>query len=156
MADTSPDKNRLASPPTSPDGGAPNAWSSPRSSSSQTRPPPKPGANVGHSRQQSNGYFGGDSSYEPIGDSSHTYHISPPILDVEAGLGSGSRGRDALNDFETSLPLRLDYEACLAYLLLPPVGGVLLLIGEWKSDYVRYVACLRSGWWGESGCLVVR
>jgi len=32
----------------------------------------------------------------------------------------------------------LDYEACLAYLLLPPAGGVLLLVLEQKSDYVRY------------------
>ena len=44
-----------------------------------------------------------------------------------------------LNEFETSLPIRLDYEACLAYLLLPPAGGVLLLVLERKSDYVRYV-----------------
>lgn len=50
--------------------------------------------------------------------------------------------RESLNDFETSLPLRLDYEACLAYVLLPPVGGVLLLMLEWKSDYVRYVGLL--------------
>lgn len=44
-----------------------------------------------------------------------------------------------VNLFETSLPLRLDYEAMLAYLLLPPAGGVLLLVLEHKSDYVRYV-----------------
>lgn len=44
-----------------------------------------------------------------------------------------------VNLFETSLPLRLDYEAMLAYLLLPPAGGVLLLLVEHKSDYVRYV-----------------
>lgn len=48
---------------------------------------------------------------------------------------SGRIGR--LNEFETSLPIRLDYEACLAYLLLPPAGGVLLLMFERKSDYVR-------------------
>ena len=42
-----------------------------------------------------------------------------------------------VNLFETSLPLRLDYEAALAYVLLPPVGGVALLILEHKSDYVR-------------------
>ena len=42
-----------------------------------------------------------------------------------------------MNEFETSLPIRLDYEACLAYLLLPPAGGVLLLVLEHKSDYVR-------------------
>jgi uncharacterized membrane protein len=34
--------------------------------------------------------------------------------------------------------MRLDYEACLAYLLLPPAGGVFLLVVERKSDYVRY------------------
>lgn len=27
----------------------------------------------------------------------------------------------------------------MAYVLLPPAGGVLLLIMEHKSDYVRYV-----------------
>ncbi|KAL8959363.1 MAG: hypothetical protein Q9193_003763 [Seirophora villosa] len=48
-------------------------------------------------------------------------------------------GRMGVNLFETSLPLRLDYEAMLAYLLLPPAGGVLLLLVEHKSDYVRYV-----------------
>jgi uncharacterized membrane protein len=36
--------------------------------------------------------------------------------------------------------MRLDYEAMLAYLLLPPAGGVLLLIFEHKSDYVRFHA----------------
>lgn len=46
-------------------------------------------------------------------------------------------GRLNVNLFETSLPMRLDYEAMLAYLLLPPAGGVLLLVMEHKSDYVR-------------------
>lgn len=36
--------------------------------------------------------------------------------------------------------MRLDYEAMLAYLLLPPAGGVLLLLLEHKSDYVRFHA----------------
>ncbi|KAL9610439.1 MAG: hypothetical protein Q9167_004864 [Letrouitia subvulpina] len=54
--------------------------------------------------------------------------------DLESGGGLN------VNLFETSLPLRLDYEACLAYLLLPPAGGVFLLVMEHKSDYVRYVA----------------
>lgn len=49
------------------------------------------------------------------------------------------RGRN-LEAFQTSLPIRLDYEAMGAYLLLPPVGGVLLLILEHKSDYVRFHA----------------
>jgi len=45
-----------------------------------------------------------------------------------------------VEQFETSLPLRLDYESMLAYLLLPPTGAVLLLILEHKSDYVRFHA----------------
>ena len=49
------------------------------------------------------------------------------------------RGRD-LEAFQTSLPMRLDHEAMLAYLLLPPAGGVLLLLLEHKSDYVRFHA----------------
>lgn len=53
------------------------------------------------------------------------------------GGGDVESGRGRLNEFETSLPIRLDYEACLAYLLLPPAGGVLLLVLEHKSDYVR-------------------
>lgn len=44
-----------------------------------------------------------------------------------------------VSEFETSLGLRLDYEACLAYLAVPPLGAILLLILERKSDYVRYV-----------------
>jgi hypothetical protein len=50
----------------------------------------------------------------------------------------GYGGRADLDAFETSLPLRVDYEAMLAYLLLPPAGGVILLLLEHKSDYVRY------------------
>jgi uncharacterized membrane protein len=45
--------------------------------------------------------------------------------------------------FETSLGIRMDIEACLPYLLLPPAGGVALLIFERKSDYVRYEHSLR-------------
>lgn len=42
--------------------------------------------------------------------------------------------------FETSLGMPLRLEACLAYLLLPPAGGVVLLLFEQKSDYVRFHA----------------
>lgn len=48
----------------------------------------------------------------------------------------GGRGPD-VSAFETSLPLPLNVEAMLAYLLLPPAGGVFLLLAEHKSDYVR-------------------
>lgn len=45
--------------------------------------------------------------------------------------------REGLNEFDTSLGIRLDYEACAAYLALPPVGAIVLLVLERKSDYVR-------------------
>lgn len=62
--------------------------------------------------------------------------------DLEAGAQTtssslGSRGADGYYVFETSLGIRMDIEAALAYLLVPPVGGVALLLFEHKSDYVR-------------------
>ncbi|KAM7214495.1 hypothetical protein V8F06_010129 [Rhypophila decipiens] len=45
-----------------------------------------------------------------------------------------------VSEFDTTLGLRLDYEACLAYLAFPPIGSILLLIFERKSDYVRFHA----------------
>lgn len=53
-------------------------------------------------------------------------------------------GHVSLGAFETSLPIRMDVEAALAYLLLPPAGGVFLLLMEHKSDYVRYVHVLEE------------
>lgn len=59
------------------------------------------------------------------------------------GHGNTGFGRDvegghvSLGAFETSLPIRMDVEAMMAYLLLPPAGGVFLLLTEHKSDYVR-------------------
>ncbi|PSK55968.1 Tumor susceptibility protein 101 protein [Elsinoe australis] len=66
--------------------------------------------------------------------------------DLEGQRGEGSyftgRGGDGgMGDvFETSLGFRMDVEAALAYVLLPPAGGVVLLIFEHKSDYVRFHA----------------
>ncbi|ORY14338.1 hypothetical protein BCR34DRAFT_239017 [Clohesyomyces aquaticus] len=54
--------------------------------------------------------------------------------------GGFGGGREDVDMFETRLGLRMDYEACLAYLLLPPAGGVLLLVLEHRSDYVRFHA----------------
>lgn len=67
--------------------------------------------------------------------------VSPPPRDAERGFGSGFGGRrEEMDPFETSLGIRMDYEACLAYLLLPPAAGVALLVFEHKSDYVRFHA----------------
>lgn len=57
--------------------------------------------------------------------------------------GSGVQGityTGSGNIFETSLNIPLPIEACLAYLLLPPAGGMVLLLFEHKSDYVRFHA----------------
>ncbi|KAK4862036.1 hypothetical protein LT330_003174 [Penicillium expansum] len=65
---------------------------------------------------------------------------------ASGGYGNIGFGRDvegghvSLGAFETSLPIRMDIEAALAYLLLPPAGGVFLLLAEHKSDYVRFHA----------------
>src|SRR5207253_1537621 len=68
---------------------------------------------------------------------------------VGGGWGVGGAGdyfgalgarEGMVSEFDTSLGLRLDYEACLAYLALPPLGPILLLILERKSDYVRFHA----------------
>ncbi|KAJ4305010.1 hypothetical protein N0V90_000539 [Kalmusia sp. IMI 367209] len=48
--------------------------------------------------------------------------------------------REDLDMFSTSVGLRMDYAACLAYLALPPAGPVVLLILEHRSDYVRFHA----------------
>ena len=50
-----------------------------------------------------------------------------------------------VSEFDTSLGLRLDYEACLAYLVCPPLGAIVLLILERKSDYVRFVTLAGGG-----------
>jgi uncharacterized membrane protein len=63
----------------------------------------------------------------------------PPQSEPTGGYGSRVL-EDTSEVFQTSLGLDLKYEACLAYLLLPPAGGVLLLILEHKSDYVRFHA----------------
>ncbi|KAL5391968.1 hypothetical protein PMIN06_003742 [Paraphaeosphaeria minitans] len=48
--------------------------------------------------------------------------------------------REDVDMFSTSIGLRMDYAACLAYLLLPPAGPVALLVFEHRSDYVRFHA----------------
>lgn len=92
--------------------------SSPRPSRDAARSPPPRGQSPSFQRDT-----GGDEYHAP-----------------GAGWGGEEEGRGAQMDvFQTRLGLRMDVEACLAYLALPPVGGVVLLILEHKSDYVRWV-----------------
>ncbi|KAI9762112.1 MAG: hypothetical protein M4579_000592 [Chaenotheca gracillima] len=60
---------------------------------------------------------------------------------IAGGIGGGfANARERVSEWETSLPLRVDVEAALAYLILPPAAGVILLLVEWRSDYVRFHA----------------
>ena len=65
-------------------------------------------------------------------------HHAPP--NQYGGQQDLEGGRLHLAAFNTSLPIRMDIEAMLAYLLLPPAGGVFLLLVEHDSDYVRFHA----------------
>lgn len=63
---------------------------------------------------------------------------SPAPVTTSAGGGGGYLSAGAgVSEFDTSLGLRLDYEAAAAYLAIPPVGAIVLLILERSSDYVR-------------------
>ncbi|KAG5930644.1 hypothetical protein E4U42_002454 [Claviceps africana] len=59
---------------------------------------------------------------------------------VEARIAASNYAVAEISEFDTSLGLRLDYEACFAYLALPPLGSIILLILERNSDYVRFHA----------------
>ncbi|TID24819.1 Serine/threonine-protein kinase prp4 [Venturia nashicola] len=99
-----------------------------------------------HDQQPPKRNIGTSALNSPINQGQGEY-FSPgagwrPEDDVEQGgvrRGFGG-GREHVDLFETRLGIRVDWEACLAYLALPPVGGVLLLILEHKSDYVRFHA----------------
>ncbi|KAK3070232.1 hypothetical protein LTR53_010805 [Teratosphaeriaceae sp. CCFEE 6253] len=62
-------------------------------------------------------------------------YIGPSALQDAGPTYTGSG-----NLFETSLGMPLGLEALLAYLILPPAGGMVLLLFEHKSDYVRFHA----------------
>ncbi|KAJ8116899.1 hypothetical protein ONZ43_g4334 [Nemania bipapillata] len=60
---------------------------------------------------------------------------------ASGGIGLGGDGSGGfVSEFDTSLGIRLDYEAVLAYIGIPPLGAIILLILERKSDYVRFHA----------------
>lgn len=89
--------------------------------------------------------WSGDGIRSPAGAAGY----QSPGVGGGGGGGGGGMGdyfgalgarEGMVSEFDTSLGLRLDYEACLAYLALPPLGAIVLLILEKKSDYVRYVA----------------
>lgn len=121
--DTAPESTRELSPPPQRRSPTPN----PRPAPPGSRPLPS----------------SKDSAFTPapsLPPPSHFTDDETPHLAAGLEAGDVESGRLHVNLFETSLPMRLDYEAMVAYLLLPPAGGVLLLLMEHKSDYVRFHA----------------
>ncbi|CAO3630082.1 unnamed protein product [Mucor fragilis] len=93
-------------------------------------------------QQQSSQAAAAYSSYQAGSDS----YAEQGLLGSGNGAGSSSNssafnGQQAIrvNKYETSLPIRVDVEASLAY-VLGPVTGLLLLILERQNDYVRFHA----------------
>lgn len=129
--DTDPERVRALSPPPA------NRALSPSSRNATKSPPPQTNASFHKNPPQ--------SSSPPLPNPNH-FSDSYQASGTRGGGGDhdvdGGRFGVDVNLFETTLPLRLDYEAMLAYLLLPPAGGVFLLIIEHKSDYVRYANLL--------------
>ncbi|KAK9381777.1 uncharacterized protein V2V93DRAFT_390832 [Kockiozyma suomiensis] len=107
-----------AARPGSASGGyAPTAYAGRPSSNSPPPPPvysPEPSASPYTGGPM---YGGGPSTYVPPEDPANAMPV---------------------NQYETSMPLRLDWECVIAYLALPPVGSVILLIFETKNDFVRF------------------
>jgi len=127
--DIPPDHSRAISPP-------PRNDTSPKPSSPRdtgARSPPRRVQSPSFQRDTDNGDGERGGYYAPGAGWQHG-----EATDEERG------GRGEMDVFETRLGLRMDVEACLSYLVLPPVGGVLLLILEHKSDYVRYVRASRA------------
>ncbi|KAI8937342.1 hypothetical protein NX059_006548 [Plenodomus lindquistii] len=127
-----PESSRALSPPTSP-----------RTSTDRTTraniisPPPATRAYEQHDYFQGQIHDDNEAYTDDVDADTDTERIPWSHTPAHRGFG---RPREDVDMFTTSLGWRLDYEACLAYLLLPPAGGVLLLMLEHKSDYVRFHA----------------
>ena len=82
--------------------------------------------------------FADEGAYSDLGPGNQRQPLQNDYIGNSALQGGGYTGGTSI--FETSLGISLPIEACLAYLLLPPAGGVVLLLFEHKSDYVRFHA----------------
>ncbi|KEY69855.1 hypothetical protein S7711_08996 [Stachybotrys chartarum IBT 7711] len=124
-----PEHSRVASP----DRGF--GIASPRVSSDLRRPfsPATSPPPIQHPQPQRgwSGFDGQTSTWNAAASSS-------PFAGPPSSSMPGSYPVAEVSEFDTSLGLRLDYEACLAYLAFPPLGAIILLVLERNSDYVRF------------------
>ncbi|KAH8554607.1 hypothetical protein BGW37DRAFT_517138 [Umbelopsis sp. PMI_123] len=101
----------------------------------------------GKGKQSTQGYQAQYSSYQ-AGDDGPPDSYQPSSSLLEEGLFSdapsigaakGSQGGVRVNKYETKVPIRVDIEAALTY-VLGPITGVIFLILETQNDYVRFHA----------------
>ncbi|KAI9323759.1 hypothetical protein BX666DRAFT_1890209 [Dichotomocladium elegans] len=76
------------------------------------------------------------SSYQAGGLNPSLYEEGSGGLSFNEGVAGGTV---RVNKYETRLPIRVDIEAAMTY-VLGPITGVLFLILETKNDYVRFHA----------------
>ncbi|KAI1382946.1 uncharacterized protein F4822DRAFT_421668 [Hypoxylon trugodes] len=96
-----------------------------------------PRASFDNRQQQQRGGF---ASPPPLQHPQPQRSWQPAIPGAASAGGYAAEGGAYVSEFDTSLGIRLDYEACLAYLAFPPLGAIILLILERKSDFVRFHA----------------
>ncbi|KAI1133161.1 hypothetical protein F5Y10DRAFT_229520 [Nemania abortiva] len=141
-----PEHNRPFSPPAADGTASPRASLDQRRSFSPSQrnfaaysPPP-----LQHPQPQRSWHAGYTSAEEGFGGGVGVGGGGDAGAGVGAGGiglgGSGGGNGGFISEFDTSLGIRLDYEAVLAYIGLPPLGAIILLILERKSDYVRFHA----------------
>ncbi|KAK7221919.1 hypothetical protein V2G26_009922 [Clonostachys chloroleuca] len=128
-----PEHGRIASP---------DYNSSPRASTDARRPfSPATAARSPPSLQHPQPHRGwGGFDGQATGWNAGSDSGAPTAVGSGGGAMPGAYPAAEVSEFDTSLGLRLDYEACLAYLAFPPVGAIILLILERNSDYVRFHA----------------
>ncbi|CAO3618647.1 unnamed protein product [Cunninghamella blakesleeana] len=99
-----------------------------------------------YSPYQTGGSNGSSSPNHPSSSTAAYYKASTSSSLLEEGFydanihstsGNGTAVR--VNKYETTLPIRVDIEAVLAY-VAPPLSGLLLLVLETQNDYVRFHA----------------
>lgn len=124
--------------------------SSPPENERAFSPQTSPRASADFRRPFSPGFQSQSQYSQPYGYQQQQQQPSPPPLQhpqpqrqwqtssIPGAYPAGDAHREGVSEFDTSLGFRLDYEAAAAYLALPPLGAILLLIGERNSDYVRY------------------
>jgi hypothetical protein len=113
---------------TSPDYASPRpSYDARRSFSPVASPPP-----LQHPQPQRGwgGFDGQSAGWAAISPDNRAFGASSTI--------PGAFPATEVSEFDTSLGMRLDYEACLAYVAFPPLGAIIILILERNSDYVRY------------------